>query len=169
METRAELIFKWSVYSAMTLLILLIQGFLPEPRLGGATVFLPPVLAAMVSALEPGQQGVLFAAGFGLVCDWALLGPVPCFYLVSFTLIGLLSLLISGRVINTQLILSLAVSAAALGLSALLRMLILLARGNFDLGAALLYAGCELLLTLPVAVPLHFLYAAFHRRFHFYH
>lgn len=169
METRAELIFKWSVYSALSLLILLLQGFLPELRLSGAALFLPPVLVAIVSSLEPGQQGVIFAGCFGLVCDLALLGPIPCFYLMSFLLIGLLSLLISRRIVNTRLILSLAVSATALVVDALLRLLILLCRGGGDLGAAALLLGAELLLTLPVAVPLHFLFAVFHRRFHFYH
>lgn len=168
METRAELIFKWSVYSALTLLVLLLQAFLPDMHLGSATLFLPPILAAIVAALEPGQQGVLFAACFGLVCDWAMLGPIPCFYLVSFTLIALLSLLISGRIVNAQLILSLAVSAAALCLSAALRLLILLCRGSAAPDAALLACGRELLLTMPFVVPLHFLFAAFYRRYHFY-
>lgn len=168
METRADLIFKWSVYSAAAALLLLAQRFLPELRLFGVTLFLPPVLAALVSALEPGQQGILFAGCFGLLCDWALLGPIPCFYLMSFVLIGLLSLFISGRIVSARLILSLSVSAAAIVLSAALHLLILLFHGGAPFGAALLACGRELLLTMPFVVPLHFLLTALHRRLHFY-
>ena len=168
METRADLIFKWSVYSALCLLVLLIQGILPEIRLFGVALFLPPVLAALLAAFEPGLQGTVFALCFGVVCDFALLGPAPCFYLVSFVLSAMLAGLISSRLLNAELICSLAVAPAALALSALLRFLILLAKGGAPVPDVLLYTGKELLLTMPFVVPLHFLFAFFHRRFHFY-
>lgn len=168
METRSELIFKWSVYSALSLLVLLIQGFLPEIRLFGVTLFLPPVLVAILASLEPNLQGAVFALCFGLLCDFALLGPVPCFYLVSFLLIALLSALISTRLLNAELVLSLSVVPAGLMLSALLRFFLMLAEGYGSAADVLLYAGKELLLTMPFVVPLHFLFTFFHRRFHFY-
>lgn len=168
METRSDLIIKWSVYSVLSLLVLLIQGFLPEIRLFGVTLFLPPVLVALLASLEPNLQGAVFALCFGLVCDFALLGPIPCFYLVSFLLIALLSALISTRILNAELILSLSVAPAGILLSALLRYLLMLAQGTGSFADALLYGGKELLLTMPFVVPLHFLFIFFHRRFHFY-
>ncbi len=168
METRSELIFKWSVYSALSLLVLLIQGFLPEIRLFGVALFLPPVLVALLTSLEPNLQGVVFALGFGLLCDFALLGPAPCFYLVSFLLIALLSSLISTRLLNAEMLCSLAVVPAGILLSAVLRWLLLLADGSGSVGAVLLYCAKELLLVMPVVVPLHFLFRFFHHRFHFY-
>lgn len=168
METRSDLIFKWSVYSLLSLLVLLIQGFLPEIRLFGVTLFLPPVLAALLTSLEPNLQGVVFSLCFGLLCDLALLGPAPCFYLISFLLIALLSAILSARILNAELIRSLAVASAGILLSALLRLPFLLTGGTALLTEVLLYSGKELLLAIPFVVPLHFLFTFFHRRFHFY-
>ncbi|MGM9662700.1 MAG: hypothetical protein ACI3WR_06360 [Oscillospiraceae bacterium] len=169
METRSDLIFKWSCYSALTLAVLALQALLlPRLQLFGVGLFLPPVLAAILSAFEPGAQGMLFAAVFGLLCDFALLGPFPCFYLVTFLLISIASGLISTRLLNAGLLCSAAVTAAAFLLSDAVRALFLIARHGAGLADVLLYGAKELLLALPFVVPLHFLFAAFHRRFHFY-
>ena len=168
METRSDLIFKWSTYSALSLLILLLQGFLPEIRLFGVTLFLPPVLVALLASLEPNLQGLIFALCFGLLCDLSLLGPTPCFYLVSFVLIAMLSALLSTRILNAELLRSLAVAPAGILLSALLRLPLMLVDGVAPLTEVLLYCGKELLLAMPFVVPLHFLFIFLHRRFHFY-
>ena len=168
MRTRSEIIFKWSVYSAVSLLVLLTQKFLlPELRLFGVALFLPPMIAAMLSAFEPGAEGMLFALFFGILCDLALLGPVPCFYTVSFVLAAILSGLISARLISGQLLCSVAVSAAAYLACDALRAVLMAADGVL-LTDVLLYGGKELLFALPFAVPLHFLFGFFHGRFHFY-
>ncbi len=168
METRSDLIFKWSTYSVLSLLVLLIQGLLPEIRLFGVALFLPPVLVALLASLEPNLQGVIFALCFGLLCDLSLLGPIPCFYLISFILIAFLSILLSTRILNTELLRSLAVAPAGILLSALLRLPFLLANSTASFTEVLLYGGKELLLAVPFVVPLHFLFIFFHRRFHFY-
>ena len=168
MKTRSEIIFQWSIYSAVSLLVLLVQKFLlPELRLFGVALFLPPMIAAMLSAFEPGAEGMLFALLLGLLCDLALIGPVPCFYTVSFVFSAILSGIISGRLLSGQLLCSLTVSVAAYLAGDLLRWVLMAADGTrlFDV---LLYGGKELLLALPFAVPLHFLYSFFYHRFHFY-
>ena len=168
MKTRSEIIFQWSVYSAVSLLVLLVQKFLlPDLRLFGVALFLPPMIAAMLSAFEPGAEGMLFSLFFGMLCDWALIGPVPCFYTVSFVLAAILAGLISGRLLSGQLLCSLTVSAAAYLTGDLLRWVLMASRGTALLDV-LLYGGRELLLALPFVVPLHFLFAFFHHRFHFY-
>ena len=168
MKTRSELIFKWSVYGALSLLLLLLQKFLlPDLRLFGVALFLPPMIAAMLSAFEPGAEGMFFALAFGVLTDLALIGPVPCFYTLCFLLSAILSALISERLLSGQLLCSAAVSAAAYLVGALLRWVLLAAKGA-SITDVLLYGGRELLLALPFVVPLHFLFAFFHHRFHFY-
>lgn len=168
MKTRSEIIFQWSVYSAVSLLVLLVQKFLlPDLRLFGVALFLPPMIAAMLAAFEPGAEGMLFSLFFGVLCDWALIGPVPCFYTVTFVLAAILAALISGRLLSGQLLCSIAVSAAAYLAGTLLRW-VLMADDGVGLVTVLLYGGKELLLALPFVVPLHFLYSFFYRRFHFY-
>ncbi len=167
METRSDLIFKWSTYGALSLLVLLVQGLLPDIRLFGVVLFLPPVLVALLASLESNLQGLIFALCFGLLCDLALLGPSPCFYLVSFILIALLSAFLSTRILNAELFRSLAAASAGILLSALLRLPLLPADGS-TFSDFLLYCGRELLLAMPFVVPLHFLFLFFHRRFHFY-
>ena len=168
MKTRSEIIFQWSVYSAVSLLVLLAQKFLlPELRLFGVALFLPPMIAAMLSAFEPGAEGMLFSLFFGVLCDWALIGPVPCFYTVTFVLAAILAALISARLLSGQLLCSIAVSLAAYLIGALLRW-VLMAEDGVSLITVLLYGGKELLLALPFVVPLHFLYSFFYQRFHFY-
>ena len=116
---------------------------------------------------EPGAEGMLFSLFFGVLCDWALIGPVPCFYTVTFVLAAILAALISGRLLSGQLLCSIAVSAAAYLAGTLLRW-VLMADDGVGLVTVLLYGGKELLLALPFVVPLHFLYSFFYRRFHFY-
>lgn len=168
MKTRSDIIFKWSVYGAVTLLVLLTQKFLlPDLRLFGVALFLPPMLAALLAAFEPGAEGMLFSLCFGLLCDWALLGPVPCFYTVSFVMIAVLSGLLSARLLSAELLCSVVVSAVAYLVSDLLRWVVMVQDGA-RLTDVLIYGGKELLLALPFVVPLHFLFAFFHSRFHFY-
>ncbi len=168
MKTRSEIIFQWSVYSAVSLLVLLVQKLLlPQLQLFGVSLFLPPMIAAMLSAFEPGAEGMLFSLFFGVLCDWALIGPVPCFYTVTFVLAAILAGLISGRMLSGQLLCSITVSAAAYLTGTLLRW-VLMASDGVGLLTVLLYGGKELLLALPFVVPLHFLYAFFYHRFHFY-
>lgn len=168
MKTRSEIIFQWSIYSAVSLLVLLVQKFLlPELRLFGVALFLPPMIAAMLSAFEPGAEGMLFCLFFGVLCDWALIGSVPCFYTITFVLTAILSTLISARLLSGQLLCSIAVSATAYLAGTLLRW-VLMADDGIHLVAVLLYGGKELLLALPFVVPLHFLYSFFYQRFHFY-
>ena len=168
MKTRSEIIFKWSVYSLLTLLLLFVQRLLmPNLQLFGVALFLPPMIAALLAAFEPGAEGMLFGLGFGILCDLALLGPVPCFYTISFVLAAILSGLISARLLNAELLCSATVSAAAYLVSDLIRW-ILMATDGVHLLDVLLLGGKELLLALPFVVPLHFLFAFFHHRFHFY-
>ena len=168
MKTRADIIFKWSVYSLLALLLLLVQKFLiPDLRLFGVALFLPPMITAMLAAFEPGPEGMLFGLGFGILCDLALLGPAPCFYTASFVLAAILSGLISGRLLSAKLLCSATVSAAAYLVSDLMRWVLMITDGA-HLMDVLLYGGKELLLALPFVVPLHFLFAFFHHRFHFY-
>ena len=125
------------------------------------------MIAAMLSAFEPGAEGMLFSLFFGVLCDWALIGPVPCFYTVTFVLAAILAGLISGRMLSGQLLCSITVSAAAYLTGTLLRW-VLMASDGVGLLTVLLYGGKELLLALPFVVPLHFLDAFFYHRFHFY-
>ena len=168
MKTRSELIFKWSVYGTLSLLVLLLQKFLlPDLRMFGLALFLPPMLAALLAAFEPGAEGMLFSLCFGLLCDWALMGPVSCFYTISFVLLAMISGLLSARLLNAQLLCSIVVSAVGYLICDLLRWVVMVQSGArlFDV---LIYGSKELLLALPFVVPLHFLFAFFHQRFHFY-
>lgn len=168
METRAERFQKWLTYSLLSLLFLGIQGlfFAPTP-FSGLTPTLIPLLPAMVGVCEPDAQGLAWGVCYGTLCDLALCGPFPCFYLLLSLLIVLTAGGLCVRLLNRGILCSLAACASALLISALLHIAVLLSRGAEAL-PLLRYGATEFLLSLPIVFILHYPFMLLHRQIHLY-
>ena len=169
METRSELIQKWLLYSLASLLFLAIQSLLlAKIRIFSLTPFLLPLIPAIVGSLEQNVQALGFAVGFGIFCDAAMLGPFPCFYLLSSVLVFLLSDFVSRRVLTKGLLCSLLTGLAALLLANAMNAAALFFAGRAALRELLpRVAGASLVSLFPVFF-MHPLYAFLYGRLHLY-
>lgn len=163
--TRSDIIKKWAVYSLCALLLVVLQGLvLVQVRIWGIHPFLLPAIAVIPATLERSEGALIFAAFFGLLCD--LLAPVaglPCFYCLVFFAAAVCAWLLAARVVVAGLFCSLAAVAVALGLCGVLHLVVLSARGQADVSAALALLGGELVLSLPLTVLVHFPFRYIHR------
>ena len=169
METRAELIRKWLLYSLASLFFLAVQSLLlARLRIFSLTPFLLPLIPAIIASLEQNVQALGFSLGFGILCDAALLGAFPCFYLLSSVLVALLADLVSRRVLTKGLLCSLLTGLAALLLANAINAAALFFSGGAAIHELLLrVAGVSLVSLFPVFF-MHPLYAFLYRRLHMY-
>ena len=169
METRAELIQKWLLYSLASLFFLAVQSLLlAKIRIFSLTPFLLPLIPAIVGSLEQNAQALGFSVGFGILCDAALLGAFPCFYLLSSVLVVLLAVFVSRRVLTKGMLCSFITSLAALLLTNTINAAAVFFAGGAALHELLLrVAGTSLVSLFPVFF-MHPLYAFLHRRLHMY-
>ena len=169
METRAELIQKWLLYSLASLLFLALQSLLlARLRIFSFTPFLLPMIPAIVGSLEQNWQALGFAVVFGILCDAALLGAFPCYYLLSSVLIVLLSDFVSRRVLTKGLLCSLITGFAALLLFNSISAAVIFFRSGAALHELLLRVlGVSLVSLFPMCF-MHPLYAFLYRRLHMY-
>lgn len=128
---RSEVFFKWLLYSAASLLLLLLQGaVLQRLRLFDVMPFLYPVLAAVLSMYEGALSGTVYSLALGVICDLALPGPIPCFYTLIFPLAGLCAGLISRSWLPAGFLCSLVVSFTAFVLTDTFHGLLLVLAGK---------------------------------------
>ena len=138
------------------------QGSLPHPP----APFLYPVTAAVAASFEAPVPSTLYALVLGVVCDLLLPGVFPCFYTLTFPLVGLAAALISQSLLPAGFICSLAVSAAAFLLTGFVRCVLLWINGTPAWAAGGWILLRELCVTLPLALPVTFLFRAVFRRTH---
>lgn len=163
---QGRLFYRWLFYALAALLFLAIQSlFLNRVSLWGVHPFVLPVLVAVASSWEDRQECLCAAAVFGLLCDLWLPGVIPCFYFLSFSLCAFLAGIVSSRWISPGFFCAILNTVFSLVLNGALCALFLTYRGGSSTAAAALLAGKELLLSLPLTVPVYLLFFPIHRRF----
>ena len=164
--TRRATAIKWICYCLGALVLALVQSaVLVHVRIWGVHPFILPAIAVIPATLERSEQGLLYGAFFGLVCD--LLTPVagmPCFYFLVFLLGAAAAWLLSGQVIMAGVVCSLVVTGVCMLLCGLLHMAVLAGHSGAGLTAAGLLLGRELLVSLPFAAAAHPLFRWAQRR-----
>ena len=167
--SRSEKWIKWLLFSALVLLVLLGQELiLGNLRLWGISFFILPMIPAIIGAFEGAFEGTIFGLAFGLVCDLLIAAPLPCLYTVAFTATALLSALIAESLVQPGLLCSLLCSLLSYITCGILCSLTFLFRGDGSLGALLLQILKEILIDLPFAVALHFIFYPLHKKCHIY-
>ena len=165
MTPRQETIFKWSRYALATLLFCVLQGLVFQRlQLWGVFPFVYPVLAAVLASLEGPLNGTVYALVLGILCDLTVPSPIPCFYTLVFPLAALCAAFLSQGVLSSGFLSALLTSAAAFLLTDGAHMLLLAARGKAAWSAAASTCGRELLLSLPLVLPVYFLFRAICRK-----
>ena len=105
MQPRQYIIFKWCVYSVITLFFCLVQICgLQHLRVMGVVPFLYPVLSALVATYEGRSGGIFFATGLGALCDIGLYSPFVGFYTVAFAAAALLTALVAEYLLTMLLL-----------------------------------------------------------------
>lgn len=168
MLARNEVIFKWVLYSAATLLCLLLQGLLQRATVWGVIPFLYPMLAAIPATYESPAPAGFFALCLGICCDLVLPEVIPCFYTLVFPLIALVASHISRGLLPAGLLCSLAVSAAAFLMTDLFRCFLLMLEGHRPWLAGLSILVREFLISAPLLIPVTWLYRTVARKVHTY-
>lgn len=165
MQPKSYSIFKWTVYSLATCLLLVFQSLiLDHVKVMGLTPFLYPILPAIVSIYEGSRRGPVFALAFGVICDLLLAGPFEGFFALAFTLASILACSVAENLLAPSFLCGLLVSALALFLTGGLRILIqvLSGSGYWELMARI--ALGEALITFPTVLIVFPLYRAVHKR-----
>ncbi len=167
--SRSEKWIKWLLFGGLVALVLLVQELLlGNLRLWGVSFFILPMIPAIIGAFEGSFEGTIFGLAFGFLCDLWIAAPIPCFYTVALTAVALCSALIAESLLHPGLICSFLCSFLSFVFCGLLNILIFLVKGNATLGALLLQFGKELLISLPFAVILHFVFYPLHKKCHIY-
>lgn len=167
MLARNETIFKWALYAAAAFLCFLVQGaLLQRITIWGVIPFIYPMIAAVTAAYEGSTAGTVFALALGVVCDSLIPAPIPCFYTLIFPAAGLCAALISQSLIKAGYLCSLVAGAAAFALTGAFHCLILWAQGQSVWPTGPYLAVRELLVSLPLAIPVTALLSAVFRRTH---
>lgn len=165
MQPRSYLIFKWTVYSLATFLLVALQNLvLNQIRAGGLTPFLYPMLPALVSMYEGKRGGLVFSLAFGTLCGLLLPAPFPGFFPLLFPIVALFSVWITTHFLSQGFLCGLLVSALALVLTGAARLLVQVLSGGAHLELMACIAAAEALLTLPAVLIAYPLYRAVHRR-----
>jgi len=165
MLPKSYLAFKWIVYALATLLVCALQSFvLSHIRILTVTPFLYPMLPAVVAMYEGPKRGTLYALSFGFLCDLLLPAPFTGFFVIVFSLIGLLSGSIAENMISPGFFCALLVSALGLIMTGGARVLLQFLSGGDYLTLRAWVALTEALLSLPALVVVHPLFRTIHRR-----
>lgn len=163
---QGNLFYRWLFYALAAGALMAVQSLvLNGIRLRGVHPFLPPVLVGAVSACEDRQESLCASAVFGLLCDLLLPAVIPCFYTLTFAAAALLAGLIARRVMVPGLLCSAASALLALLLHGILYALFLSYGHTVSFSAAAGLIGKELILSLPLILPLYLLLRPIHLRF----
>ena len=167
--TSSEKWIKWLLFSVLVLLVLLGQELiLGNLRLWGISFFILPMIPAIMGAFEGSFEGTVFGLAFGVLCDLLIVSPLPCLYTLAFTAAALLSALIAESLVQPGLFCSLLCSLLSYTLCAVLCILTFLFKGDSSLGAMLAQFFKEILINLPLAVVLHYIFLPLHKKCHIY-
>lgn len=162
MASRGETIRKWLLYGLSALLLAIVQlALLQRIRLFGVIPFVWPLLALIPASYEGPLGGGIFALACGVVCDLLLPSPIPCLYTLVFPLAAILTAFLAVP-LRSGISCSLLSGVLGFSLIDLVRFLTLRVYPEVFLSVALR----ELLVTLPLCVPVTLLYAALYRRTH---
>ena len=165
MLARNDLWFKWFLYAMAALLCIAVQtALLQRITLWGVIPFIYPLVAAIPASFEGPAAGALYGLCIGVLCDSLLPGPIPCFYTLLFLVTAILSGVLAHGLLSAGMVCSLAISVLAFLLLALFHCLCLWFRGSAAWGAGLFVMVRELLVTLPLAFPVTYLFRAVRRR-----
>lgn len=165
MLPKSYIIWKWTVYGLGTLALFALQYLiLNHIELWGVRPFLYPMLPAVLSSYEGLRRGSVFSLVLGAVCDMLLVGPFDGFFTLVFTLIGIASALISENLLPRSGLCSLTVSAMAMALTGLGRIVVQVLSGGGYWGLMARIAMAETLLSLPALAAIVPLYRLIHRR-----
>lgn len=146
-----DFVIKWVLYALISLAFVLVQVFaLVHIRFWGIHPFVFPALVATVAALEPAHESAVYALICGAVLDLTMPGVIPCFYTVAFIAVFLVTKLLAVKVLSMPFICCMLCGALGTLCTGLLNALFLSVSAEFTLQTALLTAGKELLLTLPL-------------------
>ena len=167
MLARNETIFKWALYAAATLLCFLAQAFLFQRlTIWGVIPFVYPVVAAVPATYEGPVPGTIFALAVGVVCDLLLPEALPCFYTLAFPFVGLCAALISQSWLPAGFLCSLAVSALGFLCTGAFHCLLLWVRDKAAWGSGAFVCLREMVVSLPLAIPVTLLFLTVYRRTH---
>lgn len=162
---KSYIVFKWVVYTAATLLLLLLNTFLlSQLRIWGVTPLMIPMFVGVVASFEGSKASPFFALVFGLLWDLATPAGVPGFFTFTCTLSGLVAALLAENLFSPGLLCSFVTTTVCYFLTALGRLLCLLTEGTGALTAAVSVAAREYLVSLPWLLVVFFVYRWVHRR-----
>lgn len=167
MLARNAIILRWSLYAAAAMLCLFLQGAVfQRVSIWGVIPFLFPALAAVPATFEAPASSTAYALCLGAVCDLLLPVPIPCFYTLIFPVVGLCSALLAQGILPAGMGCSLVSTVAAFLLTDLFNCLLLWFRGQNVWAAGLSTMVRECLVTLPLAIPMTWLFRLVYRRGH---
>ncbi|MBE6995420.1 MAG: hypothetical protein E7429_01615 [Ruminococcaceae bacterium] len=169
MPIRNETLFKWSLYGAAAALCIAVQmALLQRITIWGVIPFVYPLLAVIPATYEGPKAGTVFALVVGVVSDLLLPASLPCLYTLIFPVAGLFSALLAQSVLRSGYLCSLTGSVLAFLLTDGFSCLLLWLKGTPAWAAGGFVLLRETCISLPLAFPVTALFAAVHRRVHFY-
>ena len=127
-------------------------------HIAGVLPFLYPLLAVIPATFEEPLYAVTFALWMGMGCDLLLPGNPPCLYTLLFPLAGMLATVFAKLVVPAGVLCSLLVSVMAFALHGAARCALLWLSGHPAWQAGASVALRECLVTLPLCIPLTFLF-----------
>lgn len=166
MLTRRDLIIKWSVYGAASLLLTLLFSLtLRNVEIFGVRLFLTPLLVAVVASTEDMRSGVVYALVCGVLSDLTVAGTFPCIYTVAFTLAALGVSLLAKSVLQPGVLCSILVTLVTFAVVDAFNMLALAFKARAAFGAMLGVFLRESLASCLLLVVCHPVLMFLHRRF----
>ena len=157
--------WKWTVYAAAALLLLLLQaGVLNYVTLWGVTPLLPPMAVGLAASFEGSRASPLFALGLGVLCDLGGTTPAVGFFTFFFPFSALLAALLAENLFSPGWLCSLVSVSVCYAVVDLGRISALLLRGEQGAGLMFSVAAREFLVTLPLLLLFFPLYRRIHRK-----
>ena len=167
--SRSEKWIKWLLFSALVLAVLLgHELILGNLRIWGISFFILPMIPAILGAFEGSFEGTVFGLAFGLLCDLLITAPLPCLYTLSFTAAALCSALLAESVLHPGLFCSLLCSVLSYAVCGFLCFLTFIFQGAGSPGALIGHLLKEIIINIPLAVALHFIFLPLHKKCHIY-
>ena len=167
--SRSEKWIKWLLFSALVLLVLLGQELiLGNLRLWGISFFILPMIPAIIGSFEGSFEGTIFGLVFGIFCDLLIAAPLPCLYTLGFTATALFSALLAESILHPGIFCSLLCSMLSYAVCGFLCILTFLLKGDGSLFALFAQLFKELIINLPLAIVLHYIFLPLHKKCHIY-
>ncbi len=143
------------VYAAYLLLVLMLQNAVfSRVAVSGVRAMLVPAAVVAAGMFEGGVWGGLCGLGVGLLCDRTYGSTV--LFTALLPAVGFFSGVLSQYFVNKRFFAYMVVSLAAFALTAFCQLFPLLVFTGQDAAALFETAALQVLLSLPLAVPLYF-------------